>query len=58
MMCVVHEFRPILSVMFNTVNIEIPCSSNYEAQVLFDDFKAMLEAGQTIEIIPKKTRQR
>jgi hypothetical protein len=47
-----HAPNISLTVMFDTVKIEIECSSDYAAQVLFDDLSGRLEAGQEISIEP------
>lgn len=39
-----------ISVLFNTVRIEIACGDDYEAQVLFDDVADTLKAGGKIEL--------
>ena len=39
-----------ISVMFDVVRLDIVCSSDYAAQVLFDDFSERLAAGQVIGI--------
>ena len=39
-----------ISVMFDVVTLNIVCSSDYAAQVLFDDFSERLAAGQVIGI--------
>lgn len=41
-----------ITVLWDTVKIEITCSSDYEAQVLFDDLVERFETGQTISIEP------
>jgi hypothetical protein len=41
-----------VTVLFNTVKIEISCASNYEARVLFDDLVARFEAGEEVSIVP------
>jgi hypothetical protein len=39
-----------VSVLFDTVSIEVICGDEYEAQVLFDDLAERLGAGQDITI--------
>ena len=43
-----------ISVLFDTVKIEIQCGSDYAAQVLFDDLAQRLEAGEEISITPNR----
>lgn len=49
---ILHSPSVALTVLFDTVKIEITCASVYEAQVLFDDLAGRLEAGQEISIKP------
>lgn len=39
-----------MQVMFDMVRIEIFCSGDYEAQVLFDDIADTIKAGGTFEM--------
>lgn len=47
-----HAPNISVSVLFDTVKIEISCGDDYAAQVLFDDMVERLEAGQEINIKP------
>jgi hypothetical protein len=39
-----------LSVLFNTVRIELVCAGDYDAQVLFDDLIERLKSGERLSI--------
>ena len=45
-----------LTVLFDTVKIEITCSSAYESQVLFDDLSERFLAGESITIEPSRRK--
>jgi hypothetical protein len=42
--------KTCVSVLLDTVNIEIVCGDGYEAQVLFEDLVERLQRGKTISI--------
>lgn len=37
-----------ISVLFNTVSVEIICADGYEAQVLYDDLVERMQSGEGI----------
>lgn len=39
-----------ISVLFDTVSVEIICGDAYEAQVLFDDLCERMQAGEGIQL--------
>lgn len=39
-----------VSVLFDTVSIEVICGDDYEAQVLYDDLIERLQAGENITL--------
>jgi hypothetical protein len=39
-----------LSVLFDTVTIEVICGDDYEAQVLYDDLVERMQAGEGITL--------
>lgn len=49
---ILHSPNISLTVLFDTVKIEIACADDYQAQVLFDDLAERLESGQEISIKP------
>lgn len=50
----VHAPNISLTVLFDTVTIEIKCKSDYEAHVLFDDLSERFDAGHEISIKPTR----